>query len=127
MRPKVIKTEAEHEAALAHLDELLDAKPGTVEGEEFELWATLIQIYEDRQFPMDLPDPISAIRFRMEQAGLKQIDLVSYIGGASRVSEVLRGKRSLSLSMIRRLHEGLDIPAEILLQELKAAAPSRSV
>jgi HTH-type transcriptional regulator/antitoxin HigA len=123
MRPKVIKTHAEYEAALARLDELLGAVPGTVEGDEFELWVTLVEIYEEKHFPIDLPDPISAIRFRMEQAGLKQVDLVPYIGSPSRVSEVLKGKRSLSLSMIRKLHEGLDIPAEVLLHEAGAFMP----
>ncbi len=79
MRPKVIKTDAEYEAALARLDELLGAKPGTPEGDEFELWVTLIKDYEEEHFPIDLPDPITAIRFRMEQAGMKQVDLVPYI------------------------------------------------
>ncbi len=124
MRPKVIKTEAEYEEALVQLDELLDAAPDTPEGDEFELWATLIETYEESEFPIDLPDPISAIRFRMEQAGLKQIDLVPYIGSASRVSEILKGKRSLSLSMMRRLHEDLGIPAEVLLQEPGASIPT---
>jgi HTH-type transcriptional regulator/antitoxin HigA len=124
MRPKVIKTDAEYEEALVRLDELLDAEPGTSEGDEFELWATLISTYEEAEFPIDLPDPIAAIRFRMEQAGLKQVDLVSYIGSASRVSEILKGKRSLSLSMIRKLHEGLGIPAEVLLQEPGACMPA---
>ncbi len=123
MRPKVIKTESEYEAALAQLDELLDAAPDTPEGDEFELWATLIATYEEEAFPIDLPDPIAAIRFRMEQAGLKQVDLVPYIGSASRVSEILKGKRSLSLSMIRKLHEGLGIPADVLLQEPGASMP----
>ncbi len=124
MRPKVIKIEADYEAALARLDELLDAEPETPEGDEFELWATLIATYEDAEYPIDLPDPIAAIRFRMEQAGLKQVDLVPYIGSASRVSEILKGKRSLSLSMIRKLHEGLGIPAEVLLKEPDASMPA---
>ena len=124
MRPKVIKTHAEYEAALARLDELLGAVPGTVEGDEFELWVTLVEIYEEKHFPIDLPDPISAIRFRMEQAGLRQVDLVPYIGSRSRVSEVLNGKRKLSLSMIRRLHEGLGIPAEVLLHQVGASMPA---
>ena len=124
MHPKVIKTNAEYEAALARLDELLDAVPGTLEGDEFELWVTLVETYEDRQFPVDLPDPITAIRFRMEQAGLRQVDLVPYIGSRSRVSEILNGKRKLSLSMIRRLHKSLGIPAEVLLQESGASMPA---
>ena len=124
MRLKVIKTDAEYEAALVRLDELLDAAPDTPEGDEFELWATLIATYEEETFPIDLPDPIAAIRFRMEQAGLKQVDLVPYVGSASRVSEILKGKRSLSLSMIRKLHAGLGIPAEVLLQEPGASMPA---
>ena len=124
MRAKVIKTDADYEAALVRLEELLNAKPGTPKGEEFELWTTLISAYEDDAFPIDLPNPISAIRFRMEQAGLRQIDLVPFIGSASRVSEILRGKRSLSLSMIRKLHDGLGIPAEVLLQEPGASMPA---
>jgi len=123
MRPKVIKTEADYKAALARLNELLEAKPETPEGDEFELWVALVETYEDVQFPIELPDPITAIRFRMEQAGLKQVDLVPYIGSPSRVSEVLKGKRSLSLLMIRKLHEGLDIPAEVLLHEAGAFMP----
>jgi HTH-type transcriptional regulator/antitoxin HigA len=123
MRPKVIKTDAEYRAALARLDELLGAKPGTPEGDEFELWVTLIKDYEEEQFPIDLPDPITAIRFRMEQAGMKQVDLVPYIGSPSRVSEVLKGKRSLSLSMIRKLNKGLGIPAEVLLHDPGASLP----
>jgi HTH-type transcriptional regulator/antitoxin HigA len=123
MRPKVIKTDAEYEAALVRLDELLGAKPGTPEGDEFELWVTLIKDYEEEHFPIDLPDPITAIRFRMEQAGMKQVDLVPYIGSPSRVSEVLKGKRSLSLSMIRKLHKGLGIPADVLLHEPGASLP----
>jgi len=124
MRPKVIKTDAEYKAALSRLDELLDAEPGTQEGDEFELWVTLVEIYEEKHFPIDLPDPISAIRFRMEQAGLKQVDLVPYIGSPSRVSEVLRGKRPLSLSMIRKLHKSLGIPAEVLLHQAGASMPA---
>ena len=124
MHLKVLKTETDYEAALARLDELLDAEPDTPEGDEFELWATLISAYEEEAFPIGLPDPIAAIRFRMEQAELKQVDLVPYIGSASRVSEVLRGKRNLSISMIRKLCEGLGIPAEVLLQEPGASMPT---
>jgi len=124
MRPKVIKTEADYDAALARLEDLLDAEPDSPEGDELELWATLISMYEEEVFPIDLPDPVAAIRFRMEQSGLKQADLVPFIGSASRVSEILRGKRTLSLSMIRKLHEGLGIPAEVLLRNSGADMPT---
>jgi len=117
MTAKIIKNEAEYEATLDRIDGLMDAVPGTPEGDELELLATLVSMYEDEAHPIGLPDPIEAIRFRMEQAGLKQRDLVPYIGSASKVSEVLSGQRTLSLSMIRKLHEGLGIPAEVLLQE----------
>jgi HTH-type transcriptional regulator/antitoxin HigA len=88
MKPKVIKTEADHRAALARIEALFDAQPGTPEGDELELLITLVELYEEQAHPIDLPDPIDAIRFRMEQQGLKAKDLVPYIGGASRVSEV---------------------------------------
>jgi HTH-type transcriptional regulator / antitoxin HigA len=117
MKPKLLKTEAEYEMALAHLESLMDAEAGSFEEEELELFAMLIDEYESEKFPIELPDPIDAILFRMDQEGLKQKDLVKYIGSQSKVSEVLNRKRSLSLSMIRKLHRGLGIPAEVLLQE----------
>jgi HTH-type transcriptional regulator/antitoxin HigA len=120
MLPKLIKNQKDHLAALARIEELFDAPPNTPETDELELLAMLVDQYEDEAFPMDLPDPIAAIRFRMEQQGLKPKDLAPYMGGASKVSEVLSGKRSLSLTMIRNLMEGLDIPAEALLQKPKA-------
>lgn len=124
MKPKVIKTEAEHAEALARIEEIYDAKPGTPEGDEFELLVTLVEMYEEKAFPIGLPDPVEAIKFRMEQQGLKPKDLVPYIGSASKVSEVLSSKRSLSLTMIRNLVTGLGIPAEVLLQEPDACLPS---
>jgi HTH-type transcriptional regulator/antitoxin HigA len=117
MNPRVIKSDADYEEALARIDEIFEAKPGSPEGIELELLATLVEFYEEKTFPVDLPDPLTAIRFRMEQQGLRQKDLVPYIGSASKVSEVLAGKRSLSLTMIRNLVDGLSIPAEVLLQE----------
>jgi len=117
MEPKVIKTDKEYEAALARIDTLMAAKPNTPEGDALELWTFLVEEYEKRQWPIPLPDPISAIRFRMEQGGLKNEDLIPYLGTKGKVSEVLSGKRTLSLTMIRRLHEGLGIPAEVLLQQ----------
>ena len=116
MKPKVIKTDEEHAAALEYLDRLMDAEPGTPEGDELELWALLIEEYEKKRWPIAYPDPVDAIEFRMDQANLTRKDLVKYIGSASKVSEVLNRKRPLSLSMIRALHEGLGIPAEVLLQ-----------
>lgn len=115
MRPKVIKNETEYEAALTRLARLMAARPGTPQGDELELLSVLIEQYEAKRFPIGLPDPITAIRFRMDQEGLSQTDLVPYIGSKSRVSEVLSGKRSLTLSMIRNLVRGLRIPAEVLL------------
>jgi HTH-type transcriptional regulator/antitoxin HigA len=117
MIPKVIKNDRDYEAALARIDELMDATRDTPEGDQLELLTTLVEAYEEQHFPIDLPDPIEAIRFRMEQAGLKQQDLVPYIGSRSKVSEVLSGRRPLSLKMIRALHKGLNIPAEVLLRE----------
>lgn len=115
--PKVIKTTAEHERALARIEELYTAKPGTPKGDELELLILLVETYEAKEFPIDLPDPIEAIRFRMQQANLKQKDLIPIFGSKSKVSEVLNGKRELSLSMIRKLASELGIPTEVLLQE----------
>ena len=124
MKPKLIKTDADYAAALGRIEELFDAKPGTPEGDELDLLVTLVGWYEDEKFPMDLPSPVEAIRFRMDQQGLKPKDLVPYIGSAPKVSEVLSGKRQLSLTMIRKLVSGLGIPAEVLLQEPGAELPS---
>ncbi len=117
MNPKLIKSEEEYEKALERINELMDAGPGSSESDELELWTTLVMLYEKENFPVEMPDPVEAIKFRMEQQGLRQKDLIPYIGSASKVSEVLSGKRGLSRSMIRRLHEGLGIPAEVLLRE----------
>lgn len=116
MKPKVLKNEADYQAALAHLETLMDAPAGSPEEEDLELFSVLIEQYERDHFPIDLPDPIDAILFRMEQQGLTRKDLVPYIGSQSKVSEVLNRKRPLSLAMIRALHAGLGIPAEVLLQ-----------
>lgn len=116
---KVIKSAGDYEAALTEIEELvdLDPAPGTPAGEKIELLALVIENYEAKEFPSTLPDPIEAIRFRMEQAELNQRDLVPYLGSRSKVSEVLAGKRPLTLSMIRALHTGLGIPATVLLQD----------
>ena len=120
---RLIKTETDYEQALIRIDELMDADAGTPEADELELLATLVEMYEDAHYPIDMPDPVDAIRFRMEQAGLKQQDLVPYMGSRSKVSEVLNRKRPLTLSMMRGLHRGLGIPAEVLLQEFGAEFP----
>jgi HTH-type transcriptional regulator/antitoxin HigA len=124
MNFKLIKTEADHEAALARLDLIFDAAPGTPEGDEAELLVTLVRLYEEQTCPIDFPDPIEAIRFRMEQQGLTAKDMVPYFGSASKVSEVLSGRRSLSIAMMRNLSEGLGIPAEVLLRKVGAKIPA---
>jgi len=122
---RVIHTDTDHSEALAELDRLMeiDPEPGTRNADELELLALIIETYEKERFPIGLPDPIEAIRFRMDQASLSQQDLVPYMGSKSRVSEVLAGKRPLTLTMIRALHEGLGIPAEVLLQRTPDAEP----
>jgi HTH-type transcriptional regulator/antitoxin HigA len=120
MRPKVIKTESEYRAVLARVEEIFDARPGTAKGDELELLLLLVETYESANYPIALPDPISALRFRMEQAGLRPKDLIPYIGSKSKVSEVLSGRRSLSLTMIRNLVTGLRFPAEVALRVTNA-------
>jgi len=115
MKPKVIKTESDYAAVLARIGQLMDARRNTPQGDELELLSLLVHDYEEKVFPMDKPDPIEAIRFRMEQQGLKPTDLVPFLGSRSRVSEVLSGRRNLTLKMIRALVGGLGIPAEVLL------------
>lgn len=117
INPKIIRSDSDYQAALKRIDELMDAKPGTFEAEALDLWTTLVSIYEDEKFPLAMPSVTDAIKFRMEQQGLSRKDLIAIIGSASKVSEVLSGKRSLSLAMIRKLHDQLRIPAEVLLQE----------
>lgn len=126
MQPKVLKTDAEYEAALAHVASLMDAEPGSAQEQELELFALLAEQYELEHFPIDPPDPVEAILFRMEQEGLTRKDLTAFIGSPSRVSEVLNRKRPLSLSMIRSLHRGLGIPADILVREPQALSSHHS-
>ena len=119
MDPRIIKTSDEHLKALGELESLisLDPDPGTAEGERLELLSLLVERYEAERFRIERPNPIQAIIFRMNEQGLKQRDLIPFVGSKSKVSEVLAGKRSLTVSMIRALHEKLGIPAEILVQE----------
>lgn len=114
---KLIKTKVEYEDALKRIDALMDIDaPTSGQIDELELLAHLVEQYEEKEFPMDIPSPIAAIKFKMEQLNLKQGDLIPFIGSKSHVSEVLNGKRKLTLKMLRALHNGLGIPAKILLQ-----------
>lgn len=121
-----VRTPADHAHAMARLLECLetDPEPGTRAADEAEVWAVLIEKYESEQFPVELPSPIDAIRFRMDQLDMAQKDLAPYIGSTSKVSEVLNGKRALSLAMIRRLRDGLGIPADVLIADAPDAATS---
>ena len=114
---KVIKTDKEYQNALTRLEMIFDAKKGTKEGDELELLALLIDKYEQEKYPIDLPDPIEAIKFRMEQLGYKQKDLAVAIGLKSRVSEILNKKRKLTIQMIRNLSNLLSIPTEVLVKD----------
>ena len=113
---KPIRTKKDHEAALADVERLWGAKLGTPAGDRLDVLATLIEAYEAAHYPMDPPDPIEAIKFRMEQQGLTRKDLQPLIGTRTRVAEVLNRKRSLSIGMIRRLHQALGISAEVLIR-----------
>jgi len=116
---KVIKSEAEHKLAVERLMALMELNPvaGSNQENELEVLSVLIEQFEREQFPVDKPEPIEVVKFRMEQQGLQQKDMLKYFGSASKVSEVLNGKRPLSLSMIRKLNQGLGIPAEVLIQK----------
>jgi HTH-type transcriptional regulator/antitoxin HigA len=113
---KPIRTEQDYESALAEIGRLWGARSGTVEGDRLDVLATLVEAYEAEHHPMDPPDPIEAIKFRMEQQGLTRKDLERLLGTCTRVSEVLNRKRNLSIAMIRRLHEELGISAEVLIR-----------
>ena len=116
MEIKPIKTETDYNQALERLEMIFDAKIGSAEGDELEVLGILIDKYENDLFPIGLPDPIDAIKFRMEQMGYNQSDLANIVGLKSRASEILNRKRKLSLEMIRQLHERLHIPTDVLIQ-----------
>ena len=119
---KPIRTEADYEAAMGEVETLWGSKSGTPEGDRLDVLATLIDAYESVQYPMDPPDPVEAIKFRMEQQGLTRRDLESIIGTRTRIAEVLNRKRSLSIGMIRRLNEKLGISADILIRPTRKDA-----
>lgn len=117
MEIKPIRTKADYRATLKEVEGLMRAGRGTPEGERLDVLTTLIEAYERKHFPMDLPDPVEAIRFRMEQQGLAPKDLVPLIGQLNRVYEILGRRRPLTLAMIRALHDELGIPSEVLIRE----------
>jgi HTH-type transcriptional regulator/antitoxin HigA len=127
MIKSLIKTEADYENALTKIESLMASQQGTPAFDELELLSALVEIYERAHHPVLPPDPVDAIKFRIEQAGLKPKDLVPLMGSRAKVSEMLSGKRPLSLSIIRTLHEKLNIPAEILLREPKTGLPDKTV
>ena len=116
---KPIKTEADHKAALIAIERLWGAKEGTPEGDRLDVLATLVEAYEEAHFPIDFPDPVEAIKFRLEQQGEDKKALVGVIGNRTRVYEILRRDRPLSLAMIRRLNAKFHIPAEVLIRPVK--------
>ena len=119
---KPIRTESDYRAALAEVEDLWGSKRGTSNGDRLDVLATLIDAYESEHYPMDPPDPVEAIKFRMESQGLTRKDLEPYIGTRTRVAEVLNRKRSLSIGMIRKLHTGLGIPADVLIRPTRRHA-----
>ncbi len=118
MNIKPIRSDADLQNAFHQLDKVFQAKQGTVEADEMEILVTLIEAYENKHHPISPPNPIDAIKFRMEQQGLKAKDLEIFIGSSGRVSEILNKKRPLSLLMVKRLHNGLNIPYESLLADV---------
>jgi len=126
MEIKPIRNEADHEEALREIERLWGAKEGTPQGDRLDVLTTLVEAYERDHFPIDAPDPIEAIQFRLEQQGLNHRALVGVIGGRSRVYEVMHRKRTLSLEMIRRLNDHLGIPAEVLIRPVRSARRRRA-
>jgi HTH-type transcriptional regulator / antitoxin HigA len=116
MTLRLIKSKKEYQNALTRLESIFDTKPGSTDGDELELLVILIEKYEQEHYPIDFPDPIEAIKFRMEQLGYSQSDLANVVGLKSRASEILNKKRKLTLEMIRNLHETLHIPTDVLIQ-----------
>jgi HTH-type transcriptional regulator/antitoxin HigA len=121
MNIKPIKNQEDYDTTLSQIESLMDAKPNTPQMDELEVLTTLVEAYEEQHYAINAPDPIEAIKFRMEQEGLKQKDLVSIVGSKSRVSEILNKKRKLTIEMIRNLHKQLHIPIESLFLDYKTS------
>jgi HTH-type transcriptional regulator / antitoxin HigA len=126
MEIRPIKTADDHHAALKEIERLWGSKQGTAEGDRLDILLVLVHDYEEANFPMDMPDPIDAIKFRLEQQGLDHKALIGVIGNRTRVYEVLRGDRPLSLAMIRRLNEKFKIPAELLIRPVRPSKKKRA-
>ena len=121
MEIRPIRTEVDYEAAMAEIERLFDAAPDSPEGDRLDVLATLVEAYEAQHYPIPGPDPVEAIKYTMESRGLSRADLEPFIGSRARVAEVLNRKRPLSLNMIRRLHAGLGMPADVLVQPYAVA------
>ena len=115
MKIKPIRTETDYEKALARVDKLWGARKGTPSGDELEVWVTLIEAYEEEKYPIDAPDPVSAIEYYMEEKNLKRTDLAKHFGSKSLVSDVLNRKKSLTLKIIKSLHQEFGIPYDLLI------------
>jgi len=115
MKIKPVKTKEDYESALNEIQNLWEAEPDSADGDRLDILITLVEAYEEIHYPIDPPDPVEAIKFRMEQQGLRKIDIARYMGGKNRVSEVLSRKKPLNLKMIRNLHKGMGIPYESLM------------
>jgi HTH-type transcriptional regulator / antitoxin HigA len=126
MNIQPIKTEQDYRRVLKEIETLMDAKANSPEGDRLDVLATLAEAWEEIHHPIDAPDPVEAIEFAMDQRGLCRRDLEPYIGSRARVAEVLNRKRSLTLPMIRRLHDGLGIPADVLIREQKTRSLART-
>lgn len=116
MTVRPIKTEMDYEEALKEIERLFDAQPDTPDGDRLDVLTTLVQAYEDRAYPIAVPDPVEALLYFLESRGLTRRDLEPYLGSRARVAEVLNRRRALSIEMIRRLHDGLGLPADVLIQ-----------
>ena len=124
MQLKPVRTETDYEAALAEIERLMDAEPGTAAGDRLEILTTLVEAYEAEHHPIEAPDPIAALEYFMEQRGITRADLVPLLGSRSRVSEILNRRRRLTIEMAWRLHQGLGIPAEAVIRPYALAVRS---
>jgi HTH-type transcriptional regulator/antitoxin HigA len=122
MNIRPIGNDADYQAALVEIERLFDAAPGTPESDRLEIWTTLVEAYEERKYSIPLPDPIAAIKYHMESRGLTSHELEPHLGDSTTVAEVLNRKRALTINMIRRLHTGLGISADVLIQSYSLAA-----